>query len=349
MKKITINALDKNYDIYIGDVLKTLKQFITTDEKVLIITDDTVKDIHLETLKKVVQTDYLFSLPENPENSKNLSSYEKCIDYCVNHYLDRNVLVLAFGGGVVTDFAGFFASTYKRGVRLIHLPTTLLSHDSSVGGKTALNFHEIKNVIGSFYQPDVVIYHLDFLKTLPEKEILSGFGEVFKHDLLSEGYILNQLMDENRSLYQLVDDDFFMEEILYRSILVKKIYIEMDIYDKLGKRQFLNFGHTLAHGIEIIDQYSHGEAVSLGICFDLFLSDNPFYELFYQKLIDWGYFKTKPVFHIEDMLKIIKNDKKNENEFLKFIGLYRFGQPYEINLTIEEFKEKLTQFKMVLL
>jgi len=347
MKKITINTIDKNYDIYIGDVLNVLKQYLNPNKKVLIITDHTVKDLHLNTLKKEVNTNYLFSLGINPEKNKDLFTYEACINYCIQHFLDRNLLVLSFGGGAVTDFAGFFASTYKRGVELIHLPTTLLAHDSSVGGKTALNYQSLKNMIGSFYQPSAVIYHLEFLKTLPEREIVSGFGEVFKHDFLSEGYILNALINEETSLKHLIDDNLMMEEIIYHSILIKKVYVEMDIYDR-GKRKFLNFGHTIAHGIEILDQYSHGEAVALGMCFDLYISNRSYFKVLYEKLIKLGFFKVKTTFVLEDIINIIRNDKKNENDFIKFIGLEKYGEPYEINLTVHQFSEHWNQFLQVI-
>ncbi len=348
MKKITIDAVNEKYNVYIGDCLHLLESYIKPKQKVLIITDETVKSLHFDTLKQYVKTPYVFSLGKIPEKDKNFITYEACVNYCLNHFLDRNLLVLAFGGGVVTDFAGFFASTYKRGIKLIHLPTTILAHDSSVGGKTALNVSQYKNVVGSFYQPKSVIYHLPFLKTLKEKDIVSGFGEIFKHDLLSEGYLLD-ILDKETSLYHLLYNQKLIEKIMYHSILVKKLYIEMDIYDQLGKRQFLNLGHTLGHAIERLYGYSHGEAISLGICFDLFLSDNSYYRTFYHKLIKWGYFKEKQDFDLEKIMISMKNDKKNEEDSLKFIGLYTFGQPYEIQLTEEEFIHKFKQFKQVLL
>ncbi len=349
MKKITVHTISKDYDIYIGDVISKLEQYLDKTKPILIITDDNVKNYHLDTLLKEIETEYyLFSLGEIPEENKNLATYEACITECSNNFLDRYLTVIAFGGGAVSDFSAFFASTYKRGVKLINLPTTLLAHDSSVGGKTALNVNGVKNVIGSFYQPEVILYHLEFLKTLQEEDILSGFGEVFKHDLLADQYILNELLDENRLLREVIMEKQLLEEILYRCILVKKVFVEMDLYDNLGKRQFLNFGHTLGHAIEILYSISHGEAVAFGMCFDLYLSDNLYFKSFYQLLINWGYFKEIPIFNLEDMIQIMKNDKKNANHLLKFIGLKTVGQPYEINLTITEFKLKYAEFLLEL-
>lgn len=349
MKKVIIEVLEHTYDVYIGDCIAKIGDFIKENQKVVIITDDTVKNLHLERLKKELVVDtYIYSLGENAEISKSLTIYEDCVRFCLDHYLDRDIVVIAFGGGAVGDFAGFFASTYKRGVKFINIPTTLLAHDSAIGGKTALNYHNIKNVIGNFYQPEVVIYHLEFLKTLQRIDVISGFGEVFKHDLLNDSYLLNEIIEVDANLHELILNEDLMEEILYRCILVKKVYIESDIYDKLGRRQYLNFGHTLAHAIEILFDYSHGEAVSLGMCFDLFISENEIYKNFYDRLKNYGYFKQKLDFNIEDIIKIMKNDKKNNQGNFKFIGLKGIGRPYEISLTTNAVIDFLTRFKMVI-
>lgn len=343
MKKVIIDLQNDKYQVYIGDCISYLKEFIN-NQKVLFITDENVKGLYLDTLKKIINIDYIFTLGKNPEACKNLVYYEKCVKYALENYIDKKIIVLAFGGGAVTDFAGFFASTYKRGIDFISLPTTLLSHDSAVGGKTALNIGNTKNVIGSFYQPKVVLFHLPFLKSLSKSDILSGFGEIFKHDFLDSGYLFQEIFYKQKLLTHLIDNETLLEEIIYRAILVKKVYIEMDLFDSKGKRQFLNLGHTLGHALEITNNLSHGEAISLGMCFSLFLSSNPFYLPFYEKLISWGYFQNNIDFNLEDIIKLIKNDKKNISGKIKFIGLKEFGNPYEIVLTIDEFQNKLKEF-----
>ncbi len=349
MKKLNVEVLESKYSVFIGDCLAKINEFIKEDQKVIIITDDTVKNLHLQKLKKEIGVNaYIYSLGKNPETAKSLEIYGNCVSFCLNHYFDRDIVIIAFGGGAVGDFAGFFASTYKRGVKFINIPTTLLAHDSAIGGKTALNFNNIKNVIGTFYQPEVVIYHLEFLKTLQTKDVLSGFGEVFKHDLLNDGYLLNEIINVDINLNDLIINEELMEEILYRCILVKKVYIESDIYDKLGRRQYLNFGHTLAHAIEILYDYSHGEAVSLGICFDMFISGNKFYKIFYKRLKKYGYFKQMLDFNVEKIIEIMKNDKKNNLGDFKFIGLKSYGCPYEIILKTDEVFDFLNSFKMVI-
>src|SRR5690554_2679345 len=265
MKKILIDVNNDSYNIYIGNCLFKLKKYIN-EKKVFVITDQTVKDLYLDTLKTYINIDYLFTLGKKPESCKNLVFYKKCLNYCLENYLDKKTLVIAFGGGAVTDFASFFASTYKRGLELILLPTTLLSHDSSVGGKNALNIVHTKNAIGSIYQPKVVIYHIPFLKSLSASEVLSGFGEIFKHDLLSDAYLLRVVLLDRESIKTIIYDDKLIKEIICRAIIVKKKYIELDVYDNKGKRQFLNFGHTLGHALEISNCLSHGEAISLGMC-----------------------------------------------------------------------------------
>jgi len=181
------------------------------------------------------------------------------------------------------------------------------------------------------------------LKTLKKSDILSGFGEIIKHDLLGDGNLLPNLMKDH-DLQTVTLSLELMEEILYRAILVKHSYIKYDAHDTLGSRQFLNFGHTLAHAIERLYQLSHGEAVSLGICFDLFLAkNNKSIELY-----DWfkkqGYFEKLNHFDIDRISEIIKNDKKNTNNKLKFIGLNEIGKPYEINLTNQQFIVAFNQF-----
>ncbi len=344
MKKITINLTDDNYDIYIGDCLSNLNKFIKLSDNLLIITDENVKRLYLDKLVKKINNYQVFIMGNKPENNKNLLTYEACVKFALDNYFDRHLTVLAFGGGAVTDFAGFFASTYKRGVKLINIPTTLLAHDSAVGGKTALNVGTLKNVIGTFYQPQAVLYHLPLLRTLPYNEVLSGFGEIIKHDLLADGYLLNEVFSAYNSLDKLLFDDEVLEEIIYRAILVKKLYVEMDVYDELGRRQYLNLGHTLGHALEITTGLTHGEAISFGICFALFLSDNHYYKTLSQTLIKWGYFRNI-VLNNGEILARIKNDKKNHTDKLVFIGLKSFGNPEVIYLSVTEFKERLKAFQ----
>ncbi|HEY8364765.1 MAG TPA: 3-dehydroquinate synthase family protein [Haloplasmataceae bacterium] len=343
MRKVTLNIPNNEINIYIGDCLSLIKDFIDIKQKILVITDENVCRLHLDELKKVINIDYLFILSSKPENNKTLDTYEKCIDYALKNCINRNTTVIAFGGGAVSDFTGFFASTYKRGMKLINIPTTLLAHDSAIGGKNGLNFANYKNIIGTFYQPQVILYHLPFLKTLPNNEILSGFGEIIKHDLLADGYLLHEVLDSNKPLLEYFADLEVIEEIVYRAILVKKLYIEMDIYDLLGRRQFLNFGHTLGHALEVSYSLSHGEAISFGMCFDLFLANNPLYKELYKALKKWGYF-NKIDFKLDDVISLIKNDKKKTSAKIKFIGLKEIGNPYEINISIEEFKVKYLEY-----
>lgn len=347
MKKVLIDLENYKYDVYIGDTISYLPKFVD-GRKVFVITDENVKNLHLKTLNKMIKFDYLYVLGKDAESSKNLMSYELCLKYALDNYIDKDTLIIGFGGGSVTDFAGFFASTYKRGLDIVLLPTTILSHDSAIGGKTALNYGLIKNVVGSFYQPKVVIFHLPFLKTISKEEIISGFGEILKHDLLADGYLINEVLKQER-LDEVIFDEKLMEEIIYRAIIVKKLYVEMDVYETEGKRQFLNFGHTLGHGLEITNHLSHGEAISLGMCFDMFISGNDYYLTFYQKLKKWGFFNNNINFNNDEVVDVIKNDKKNKQGKIKFIGLKQVGRPFEIYLTSEQLKDKLEEFKRLIL
>jgi 3-dehydroquinate synthase len=207
-----------------------------------------------------------------------------------------------------------------------------------------VNVAGVKNVIGTFYQPVAVIYYTEFLKSLAFNEIKSGFGEVFKHDLLHDGSILNALLVDKTNLTEIIHDDSLIEEIIYRCIEIKKKYIIHDIEDKLGIRQALNLGHTLAHAIEILYNTTHGEAVAFGICFDLFLSKNVEYEFYYKLFKKFGYFDTIINIDILDCVETMKNDKKNKSGLITFVGLKEFGRPFEIYLTEDEINIKLTEF-----
>lgn len=344
MKTIRINTTDYQYDVLVGDVLLELKKYIGNHHEILVITDENVYNYHFPKLTDVIPLQHVFILSKTPEQDKSISMFEKCVNYAISNFLDRNLLVIAFGGGAVGDFAAFFASTYKRGVRFINLPTTLLAHDSAIGGKTALNVGNIKNVVGTFYQPEVVIYHTPFLETLSLVEVKNGFGEILKHDLLSIGSLFFKLLDSELKLNKLLDDKELLEEFIYQAILVKKHYIESDPYETKGIREYLNFGHTLGHALELLYQLKHGIAVSIGIGFDLFLADSPYTSTYFNLIKRLEILTANNDFSVDLISEILKNDKKNRNGLITFIGLQDFGKPYRLELAIEEFKHNFREF-----
>jgi 3-dehydroquinate synthase len=348
MKQITIETSQGNYPVKIGyNILHHVKDVLTHKQRILVITDENVSKYHLETLKTALEPYAFtcFTLSNQPELDKTLIRYQKLLDFAIKEGFDRHLTVLAFGGGAVGDFAGFFAATYKRGVNFYQIPTTLLAHDSSVGGKVALNHPPIKNIIGSFYQPELVLYDLQFLKTLPYEEIQSGFGELIKHDLLRDG----SLVKSQINLDELYNNQELLMDYLYQAILTKYNYIKTDIYDQLGMRQYLNLGHTLGHGIEVIYDMTHGEAILLGTCFDLFLHDENWGLELFNQFKNWGYFKQPLQLDEKSLLTVLRHDKKNEQDRLIFISLKDYGKPYAIQLNDEEFSRLLDKFNNVVM
>ncbi len=200
------------------------------------------------------------------ERTKNLSSLPKLYSAAARARLDRKSLVVAIGGGVIGDCAGFFAATYLRGIRIVHVPTTLISQvDSAIGGKTGVNLPEGKNLVGSFHQPSLVLVDPNFLKTLPDREFRSGLAEVIKYGIIADATLFNRL--EKRMPRILKRDPAELAWIIERSCRIKANVVSHDEREVTGLRATLNFGHTLGHAIEAAARYRslHGEAIALGM------------------------------------------------------------------------------------
>ena len=213
-------------------------------------------------------------LPDSGEQQKKLSSLDFLWNAFQSHGLDRHSLIINVGGGATCDVTAFAAATYMRGVRFINIPTTLLSQvDSSIGGKNGINFGSVKNLVGTFSQPDTVIIDLEFLKTLPAREISSGFAEVIKHGIIADKNFF-QILSEKEAVHNLPVSA--LEDIVLRSCEIKASVVEVDVHEK-GLRKTLNYGHTVGHALESISQKGnspllHGEAISIGMCVEAGIS-----------------------------------------------------------------------------
>ena len=210
------------------------------------------------------------------EINKNMNSVNKILNILLNKNFSRNDCLISIGGGITGDVSGFAASLFKRGMKFINVPTTLLSQvDSSIGGKTGVNTKYGKNLIGSFYQPNLVITDIQFLKTLPKREIICGYGEILKHSLIANKNFYNYLNKNTKKIFNLSSP--FIEKTIYESCKIKKNIVEKDEKEK-GLRKILNFGHTFAHAYEASLNFSkklnHGEAVILGMKSALEFSHN---------------------------------------------------------------------------
>ena len=248
----------KDYSVHIDTLEK-----LVFDTKVLVVTNTTVAALHLETLKThlVAKELHTIILPDG-EMYKNFESLNLILNACFEHRLDRQSLLIAFGGGVIGDMTGFAASIYQRGINFIQIPTTLLAQvDASVGGKTGINNTYGKNLIGSFWQPRAVYCESMFLKTLPKREFAAGVAEIVKMAVTFDKDFFEWL--ETHDLY----DETNLKVAIHKSIAIKADVVSQDETEK-GIRAVLNYGHTFAHVIENQTNYStylHGEAVAIGM------------------------------------------------------------------------------------
>lgn len=265
MKTITVNA-SKNYPVHIGHgILNT----ICTDlpclkkaEKAVIISDNNVYPLYGETVANALKNaglDVLSYVFPAGESSKSLSTYGAIVNYLAQNEITRSDILIALGGGVVGDITGFAAATYLRGISFIQVPTTLLAMvDSSVGGKTAIDLDAGKNLVGAFYQPDMVLCDLDTLSTLPDSVFRDGCAEVIKYGVLYDDALFSHLKNHLLS--------FDREYVISRCVELKRNVVMNDEFDT-GLRQLLNLGHTIGHSIEKESGYQipHGSAVAIGM------------------------------------------------------------------------------------
>jgi 3-dehydroquinate synthase len=273
------------------------------------------------------------------EKEKNIDTAIDIWNFLSMNKCDRNSLLINLGGGVITDIGGFVASTFKRGINFINIPTTLLSQiDAAIGGKTGINLNNIKNEIGFFNFPEYTIIDPVFLKTLEKRQIISGFGEMLKHTLIS-----NEQAWENLRGFNLKDIDLrFIKILIEESLLIKKQFIENDP-NETGYRKALNFGHTFGHAIETFYinnniNILHGEAIAMGLICELFLS-NKVKHLELKKMLDvigfiidnFPYFEINPKDY-NQIYDLMLHDKKNVGNKIKFALISDIGKP-EINQT----------------
>ncbi len=321
--QIVVNV-NPPYTVFIGENLKDKMVEFLGNRRAFVITDSNLFSFYKDFLKNLSQHIFVF---EAGEESKNINTLMRIYDFLIDKSADRHSLILAFGGGVVGDTAGFAAATYMRGAKLIQLPTSLLAMvDSSVGGKTGINYGGYKNIIGSFYQPEAVFVDVAFLKTLPEREYLSAFAEVVKYGMIRDKKLFEFLENsvdalKNRDLESL-------RFVVERSIKNKAEIVAEDEKEK-NIRALLNFGHTFAHAIESITNYKrylHGEAVSIGMVMASRLAEKLGYmrsedtKRLKNLLLSFG-LPIKVDFSInpEQIYEIMLKDKKNRDGVLRFV------------------------------
>lgn len=273
MEKVKVDLGDQSYPIYLGtDIYHELGQVLRSfskAQKAMIISNQLVYGLYGSKVQKSLEEagfETSLALMGDGEAYKSLATAADLFDQAVDSKLDRQSLIVALGGGVVGDMAGFIAATYMRGIPFIQVPTTLLAQvDSSVGGKVAVNHPKGKNIIGSFYQPKLVYTDLATLKTLPEREIKTGLAEVIKYGVIWDEEFFHYLDSRAEEIWQLKED--VLLELVKRSCTIKALVVSQDEKEQ-GLRAILNFGHTFGHAIEALTGYKvyrHGEAVAIGM------------------------------------------------------------------------------------
>lgn len=329
--EININLKEKSYKIITGrNILCNISSYFNfEDKKVLIVTDSNIPTSYISILENAVKIDEVVTLPPG-EETKSFENYLLLQEKLLSLNFSRNDVIISLGGGVIGDLVGFVSSTYKRGIKLINIPTsTLAMIDSSIGGKTAINLNGIKNVIGTFYQPNLVLIDFELLKSLDTRHFNNGLIEALKMGYIYDETIL-ELLDKN------INDN--LEDIIIKSILGKKYYVEEDEKEE-NIRKILNYGHTFGHALESLSGFSnklyHGEAVALGML--IVNEDKENLSRYLTKLnISYNF-----EIDIDQMLKIIINDKKVQGDFIELIKVDHISQGYIQKISLDELKNIL--------
>ncbi len=346
--KIEVETSNRDYYILIKKGLSKkietlLSNYFPKKRKIYLISNKKIFNLHG---KKIVDrlepcNDLFTLLLEDGEEYKSLKSLTKIYDFFIDNHAHRDSVVIAFGGGVLGDTIGLAAATFNRGMLLVQCPTTIISQiDSSIGGKTAVNYGGIKNIIGCFYQPHLVISDPDLLITLEEKELINGLGEILKYGLVFDFQIieiLREIINNNLNskdiLKKIIANEKF-NNIITKCSEIKADIIRRDEYD-LGIRNFLNFGHTVGHALEKVMGFkniNHGQAVALGILCAVDLSAALG---FIEKQLKEDLLKLYKILklpqkidikNIEDIMEAIKFDKKITDNKIKFIVLKKINE-----------------------
>ena len=339
----SVENINNIYPVYVGSDLyeklpQMLKPFLIK-HKVFLLADDGSK-LYMRKIQKVFELNKIKTTTlvlNSGEQSKSLENTSSIYEWLSSEHADRDDILLGIGGGMVGDISGYVAATYMRGIKFVLIPTTLLSmSDSSIGGKTAIDVNNIKNLVGSFHAPSLVVSDLLALDTLPQRQINSGWAELIKHGFIKDRELLDQMMD-------IKDFNYLNEElisIIKKSIKIKADIVSVDENEKYGQRILLNYGHTVGHAIEAstnLNKYTHGEAVSLGMVFAAKLSNklgllsDDDYNFHIQILNKFNLPTDFKDINWENCFDLIKNDKKVKDGKINWVLLKSLGNSFTKN------------------
>lgn len=360
MNRLTVKTPNKkDYDIVITTGFEALPSEIERldfkGRNALIVSDTNVAPIYMDSLKSVLSdcnitcNEFIFKAGEE---SKTKETVDLILDKMVELNFKRSDLCFALGGGVVGDITGYAASQYHRGIPFIQVPTSLLAmSDSSIGGKTGVDYKNIKNVLGAFYFPALVYMNISALNTLDDRQFYNGFAEAMKNGIIKDEHFYEWLID---SMYEICDKDAdTLEELVYRSVNIKRLVVEKDPWEE-GDRALLNFGHTLGHAIESckFGTLLHGECVALGMVAAAHISYKKemisleeYLEL-RDMLVPFNLPITVDDIDVDEIIKRVGKDKKQDNAGLKFILLKKIGKAViDRSVTEDEMREALKEIE----
>lgn len=359
-KKLTVHSGDAPiYDIVIENSYQNLgiemSKLNIENRKLCIVTETTVGPIYADEIKNILKPlakeVYIFIFNAGEEN-KNLDVVKKLYEYLIINHFERKDMLVALGGGVVGDLTGFTAATYLRGIDFVQIPTSLLSQvDSSVGGKTGVDFDSYKNMVGAFYQPKLVFSNISSLKTLTKRQYLSGMGEVVKASLIKDKGFYIWLKN---NIINIKDyDEASLEHLVYVSCDIKRKVVENDFKEK-GERALLNFGHTLGHAIEKLMNFTmlHGECVSLGMVAACYISmkkgyiSPDEYNDIINTLNEYELPISEDKYDTNQVINVTKSDKKMNSGVVSFVVLNNIGNAViDREVSDELMKESLEKLK----
>ncbi len=340
MKTIKINLSRTNYEVKLGEgIIKKLPVFLNEigiKGRLVVICDTNIEKLHLESLKKILASDEIrveTVVIKAGEEYKTLDTVYEIYENLAGLNVSRKDTILAFGGGVTGDIAGFVAATWLRGVDYIQVPTTLLSMvDSSIGGKTGVDLKYGKNLVGAFKQPKLVVIDTEFLKTLPKLQLSSGMAEVIKAGLIKDESLVDLLISST-------DFDKDKDEIILKAINVKKEIVEADEFEKY-ERMLLNFGHTFGHAIEKYYDFkgmTHGQAVAMGM---YLITENKEVMSVIEALLSKYELKTVCEIPMKEIISLSENDKKANGDRLNIVTVDKIGKGEIKNISFKELEKK---------
>lgn len=331
--KTRVNLGADSYDIIIEHgAINRFADLTNIKGKVLIVTDSGVPKEYSECIASQFDESYIYTVPEG-ESSKNLNEFGKILSYMLLKNFTRKDSVIACGGGVPGDLAGFVSACFMRGIDFYNFPTTVLSQvDSSIGGKTAVDLDGIKNIVGAFHQPKMVIIDPDVLKSLPGRQISNGLAETVKMSLTSDSELFE--------MFETADIMDNIDEILFKSIEIKRKVVEKDVKEA-GLRMILNFGHTIGHGIESeegLHGLYHGECVAIGMI--PMCSDSVRSRLI--PVLKKLNLQTEISINPEKVISAIVHDKKMRNNVVNTVTVNEVGTFEMKKVTVDEIEQKLS-------